>query len=312
MTGLPARRTFLRQIGVGAAGLIAYRAPILAQPDRQIFRSDVELVTTAVTVIGADGRLVGTLEKHDFEIFDDGVEVPIAQFTKDRVPVSVALVLDASDSMFGQRMADARLALTQFVQDGLAPADETELLVFNHESRLVAQWTPDRGRIETVLHEVRPSGGTAVFDALATALPTFEYRNHPRAAIVLISDGADTASDISIPNLQALVGPTDVFVYAIAVQSSNARIADQGNPYALQDVTSRTGGYTEMVASSADVGQATARIAEELNQQYMLGFSPTKRPDGKYHTIRVRVKGDGYRVRSRRGYIAGGKRSNIW
>jgi len=285
------------------------RASLSAQPGSQIFRSDVELVTTAVTVVAADGRLVTTLQKDDFEIFDDGVPQSIAQFTKERVPVSVALVLDSSDSMFGERMIDARAALSHFVEVLLAPTDETELLVFNHETRLTAQWTAERARIREQLERVQPSGGTAVFDAIATALPTFESRNHPRAAIVLVSDGADTASDVTIANLQSMVLPTDVFVYAIAIQSSNRRIADIGNPYALQDVTSRTGGYTEMVASPTDVGPATVRIAEELNQQYMLGFSPTRRPDGKYHTIRVRAKGNGYRVRSRRGYIAGSRRS---
>ncbi len=309
MSAYRERRVFLRQIGLASAGLLVSRASAFARQDRQIFRSDVELVTTAVSVVAADGRLVTTLEKNDFEIFDDGVPQTIATFTKERVPVSVALVLDSSDSMFGQRFTDARTALSHFVEELLAPTDEAELFVFNHETRLTAQWTAQRARISEQLERVQPSGGTAVFDAIATALPTFDSRNHPRAAIVLVSDGADTASDVSIANLQAMVLPTDVFVYAIAIQSSNRRIADIGNPYALQDVTSRSGGYTEMVASAADVGPATVRIAEELNQQYMLGFSPARRPDGKYHTLRVRVKGDGYRVRSRRGYIAGSKRS---
>lgn len=310
MSASRARRRFLQQFGLASASLIFHRPALLqAQPAGQVFRSDVELVTTAVTVNGEDGRLVSTLEKGDFEVFDDGVEQTIAQFTKERVPVSVALVLDGSDSMFGQRMHDARAALAEFIEHLLAPTDEAELFVFNHEARLTAQWTTERTRISTQLDAVRPSGGTAVFDALASAIPTFDARNHPRGAIVLVSDGADTASDITIPNLQTMVGPSDVFIYAIAIQSPNARISDQGNPYALQDVTSRTGGYTEVVASADDVGPATARIAEELNNQYMLGFHPTRRPDGKYHTIRVRVKSDGYRVRSRRGYISGGRKS---
>lgn len=310
MTALPARRAFLRRIGLASAGLLASRASAGAQPEPQVFRSNVEIVTTAVSVVGADGRLVTTLEKDDFAIYDDGVEVPIAVFTKDRVPVSVALVLDASDSMFGQRMLDARTALMHFAEELLAPTDETELLVFNHEPRLTTLWSADRARIGVQLASVKPSGGTAAFDAIATALPTFDSRNHPRAAIVLISDGADNSSDISIPNLQTLVLPSDVFVYAIAVQSSNARISDRGNPHALQDVTSRSGGYTEVVGSTEDIGPATARIADELNHQYMIGFSPARRPDGRYHTIRVRAKGDGYRVRSRRGYIATPRRSD--
>lgn len=307
MPHVPPRRTFLQRMGLASAGLTLSR--LVAAQDRQVFRSNVEMVTTAVTVVGADGRLITELNKEDFEIFDDGVEQTVAQFTRERVPVSVALLLDSSDSMFGQRMLDARTALERFVEDLLAPTDEAELVVFNHEPRLTAQWTGNRMHIGEQMEKIQPSGGTAVFDAIATALPTFDTRTHPRAAIVLVSDGADNSSDISIPKLQTLVGPSDVFVYAIAVQTSNARIADRGNPYALQDVTSRSGGYTEVVASALDIGPATARIADELNKQFMLGFYPTGKPNGQYHTIRVRVKGDGYRVRSRRGYISGGRRS---
>lgn len=309
MSATPARRAFLRRLALAAAAATVRVRPAAAQPG-QVYRADVELVTTPVTVVGPDGRLITSLDQDAFEVFDDGRPVPIAQFTRERVPVSLAVVLDASDSMFGQRMADARAALTHFVEDLLDPADEAELVVFNHAPRLLLRWTAERTRLAAQMAAVTPSGGTAVFDAVATALPTFESRNHPRAAILLISDGADNSSDTSVPTLQTLVGPSDVFVYAIAIQSSNARLADRGNPYALQDVTSRSGGYTEVVASAADIGAATARIADELNHQYMLGFSPARRPDGQYRTIRVRVKGDGYRVRSRRGYLATPRRSN--
>ena len=76
------------------------------------------------------------------------------------------------------------------------------------------------------------------------------------------------------------------------------------NPYALREITDDTGGRTEVVHDSADLGAATARIADELNHQYVLGYTSPAAPDGQYHSIRVRVTRPDYRVRARRGYVA--------
>ena len=159
------------------------------------FRAGSELVTTAVTVRDGDGRLVTSLEKGDFIIEEDGVAQPITQFTKERVPISLSLTLDISDSMRGQRMSDARAALAHFLDALLAEDDEASLLGFNHETRMFGQWTTERASMRAKLEAIRPSGGTALYDAIDAALPLFESRQHPRAAILLVSDGADTASD---------------------------------------------------------------------------------------------------------------------
>jgi hypothetical protein len=76
------------------------------------------------------------------------------------------------------------------------------------------------------------------------------------------------------------------------------------NPDALRDITSMTGGYTEVVRSAADLGPATARIADELNKQYTIGYSSLKPPDGTWRPLRVRVRSGTYFVRARRGYFA--------
>jgi Ca-activated chloride channel family protein len=305
MTGLTSRRQFMRHVGVTAAGSLASRMSSAAQDaGARVFRADVELVTTPVTVTDADGRLVITLEKTDFDVFEDGVLQPLLQFTRDRVPVSVALVLDASDSMVGARMTDAQAALSRFLDDLLAPEDEASLVIFNHASRLAASWTHDRSPLKSRLVQVQPSGGTAIYDAVAATMPLFRSRRHPRGAMVLVSDGADTASDVTLSELRSKLTGSDVFIYAIAIEASNGRRATEVNPWALRDVTGRGGGYTEVIAQPSDLGPATARIADELNHQYMLGFSPERRTDGQYHTIRVAVKNREYRVRSRRGYVA--------
>ena len=267
------------------------------------FRAASELVTTAVTVRDAEGRLVKTLEHKDFIIEEDGVAQPITQFTKERVPVSLSLALDISDSMRGQRMSDARGALAHFLDTLLAIEDEASLIGFNHEARLFGAWTLDKAAMRVRLDEIKPSGGTAMYDAVDVSLPLFESRQHPRAAIVLVSDGADTASDTTPTQLKQKLNRSDVFLYAVGIDSLDARNSTRINPYTLQELTSQGGGYTEIIRSTAELGPATERIAEELNHQYMVGYTPIKRADGKYHTIRVKTTNDTYRVRARRGVV---------
>jgi Ca-activated chloride channel family protein len=270
---------------------------------RDNFRAASELVTTAVTVRDAEGRLIKDLEQKDFIVEEDGVRQPITQFTRERVPVSLSLTLDVSDSMRGQRMADARSALAHFLDKLLAIDDEASLLGFNHETRLFGNWTTERAGMRGKLEAIRPTGGTAMYDAIDAVLPLFESRQHQRAAILLVSDGADTASDTTPTVLKQKLVRSDVFLYAIGINAIDAKNSTRINPFTLNELTSQGGGYTEIVGSAAELGPATERIAEELNHQYMIGYTPEKRGDGQYHSVRVRVTNDAYRVRARRGVV---------
>lgn len=269
------------------------------------FRSGIDLVQVTATVQDAEGRLVGDLARDDFEILEDGRPQRIAQFVRGRVPVSLGVVLDVSQSMFGQRMDDARAALRRFLVDLLEPGDEVFLMVFNHDPQLAAPWTVGPGRLRGRLDGVRPYGATAIYDALTMALPLFVHRANDRAAVVLISDGSDTASDATREDVRRQIRLSDAFVYAVGIDAPERRpINDRVNASLLRAVTAESGGYAEVVTDSPELAPATERIAEELNHQYTLAYAPTRAPDGRYHRIRVRVRGGEHEVRARRGYMA--------
>jgi VWFA-related protein len=270
----------------------------------QSFRSRIDIVQVTVAVTDADGRLITGLTREDFQVFEDGTRQEITQFTDQRVPVSLGVLLDASDSMRGQPIVDARGALDRFVGELLLGEDEAMVATFNHRPRLAASWTMPPSKTRNSLASLQPSGGTAIYDALASTSKLFDQRNHVRAAMVVISDGADTASDHSL--IQALedIRRSDALVYAIAIDSADARESTRVNPEALREITSLTGGYTEVVRTASDLGPATARIADELNKQYTLGYSSSRPPDGTWRSIRVRVRDGQYTARARRGYYA--------
>jgi Ca-activated chloride channel family protein len=216
------------------------------------------------------------------------------------------VLLDISDSMRGEPIVDARGALDRFVADLLDGGDEAFVGAFNHLPRILVPWTAPPSRLAGRLDDERPTGGTAIYDAIAASTSMFARRQRTRAAMIVISDGADTASDYSLAQTRELLRRSDAFVYAIAIDSATApRVSTRVNPDALREITGPSGGYTEVVRSSADLGPATQRIAEELNSQYTLAFATMRPQDGSWRTLRVRVKNHDYLARARRGYFAG-------
>ena len=294
--------SLLAVVGVAAAAAVA-QEPVLRDP--RLFRSGIEITSVNATVRDMEGRLVTGLSRDAFELYEDGERQAITQFTNERVPVSLGVLLDTSDSMFGRRIKDARAAVERFLFELLDPGDEYFVMAFNHRPHPLTSWTNTPEIVRQALNRVRPGGGTAAYDGVIAALPMFTKRTRERAALVIISDGADTASDGSLRTVHSSLVRSEAFVYAVAIDSSDRKAINTGvNPTSLREITDDSGGRTEIVHSSEELADATARIAEELNSQYLLGYTSPHGGDGRYHSIRVRVRGTDYKVRARNGYVA--------
>ena len=299
------RRGVLLVALVAGTALGAFARPPQALRDTRPFRSGIDITTITATVRDASGRLVTGLPREAFDVYEDGEPQTVTQFTRDRVPIGLGVLLDISDSMYGKRIQDARAAVDRFLFELLDPGDEVFLLAFNHRPHVLTGWTSAPDVVRRALDGLRPSGGTAAYDAVLAALPLIERRARERAALLLISDGADTASTATLREVRSALLRSDTFAYAIAIDSPEPRsINTRVNVQALREITSGSGGRTEMVQSSGDLVNATARIAEELNSQYVLGYTSPRGADGQFHSIRVRVSGSNYRVRARNGYVA--------
>jgi Ca-activated chloride channel family protein len=278
-------------------------------PPRNLFQSRVDLISVTATVVDADGGLVTALPKDAFEIYEDGEPQTITQFTSERVPVSVAVLLDVSDSMFGQRLVDARAAVERFLFKLLDPSDDFCVIAFNHEPRMLTPWTRSQDVIRQGLSSLRPFGATGLYDAVIAAMPLIDKRARERAAILIISDGEDTASDANMHDVRSALLRSDAFSYAIGIDPPARRAINTGvNISALTEITSGSGGRTEVVHDTADLDTATSKIADELNKQYLLGYVSSRAQDGRYHSIRVHAVNPAYRVRARNGYVATRKR----
>src|SRR5262249_18695030 len=175
---------------------------------------------------------------------------------------------------------------------------------FNHATRVVMPWGRDPADLHDALARLRRFGSTALYDAIIDALPLSEGRHRERMAYLVISDGADTASDATLRDVRSALNRSDVFVYAVAIDAPGRRpINIAVNPAALAEITDQSGGRTETVHGTGGLRDALARIAEELNSQYVLGYTSPKGADGEFHTIRVRVREHtDYRIQARKGY----------
>ena len=192
-----------------------------AQDDKQSFRfrTGVELINVTATVTDASGRFVPNLRKEDFRVYQDDQEQPVTHFNSERVPVSLGIALDTSGSMAGEKMAAARDALDRFLYQLLDPSDEVFLYRFDSSPELIDGWTTDRRRISDELARMQPRGSTALYDAVAEAVPLAQAGRNRKKALVVISDGNDTSSRTDILSLKQLIRETEVLVYAIGIDA---------------------------------------------------------------------------------------------
>jgi Ca-activated chloride channel family protein len=327
------------------AALVVVAGATLAAQNQEgfSFRSGVELVNVTASVTDDDGRFVSGLRKEDFTVFEDGERQDVTHFSNERVPVSLGIVLDASGSMTPDKMSAARSAIDRFIYDLLGKDDELFFLEFANRPDLVQEWTTDRRAISRAVSRVTPGGGTAMYDAIADALPLAGIGRHPKKALLVISDGNDTNSTLSVGELRQLIRESEVMVYALGVDGTAVSVrtgptiqlppmpmpfpipgrgrqrrlppiiggggsrvptAERVNAGALRQITDDTGGRTEIVRGFGDLDNATARIADELSKQYYLGYVSPGKKDGRWHAITVDVKDRRLAVRARRGYIA--------
>ena len=210
-------------LGLAALVVASGALPSAQQPaprqegDGFRFRTGVELINVAVSVSDLNGRYISGLRQDDFVLYEDGVEQQITHFSNERVPVSLGLVVDTSGSMAGEKWDHARSALDRFLLELLGEEDEVFLYQFSADPYLLEDWTTDRARLSRAMRRIVPRGGTAMYDTLAEAVPLADSGKNRKKAIVVISDGNDTNSSTSVPDLKRLIRETEVLVYAVGI-----------------------------------------------------------------------------------------------
>jgi Ca-activated chloride channel homolog len=277
-----------------------------------VFHSGVELINLNVCVMDGRNRYVTDLGETDFTVLEDGVRQQVAVFMRRRLDLSLVVMIDTSASM-EQKLPVARAAALRLVRV-LGPADTAEVIQFNERASVLQGFTSDAALLEQAIGATRASGATALYTALYVALKdlarerkTGELR---RYAIVLLSDGQDTASRVTDEQVLELARKNEVVIYSIRPRSSEGAINDAKGlgeaDYFLSVLGRDTGGQAFFPASLSELSGVYDRIAEELRSEYSLGYvSSNASRDGRWRRIGILTPGrGGLQVRHRPGYFA--------
>ena len=272
--------------------------------DGEIVRVSSNLVPVSATVTDTRGKAITDLTVEDFELRVDGQPKPIGGLSHAETPVRLVLLFDNSDSIRASREFEKQAAI-RFFKSVLRPMDQAAIYSVDSVYALEQPLTNDVPKlVRTIESFDKPEGATKLFDAMAHAA---EYlRLQPgRKVLVLVTDGADTVSDLSYDETLRRIIAADCQVYAVQTGIiENANLYDLMAVRRLEVFSDRTGGAVYIPKNTNDLDAAFAQIAADLAQQYVLSYYPTDEGrDGRFRTINLRVKTrPSLRVRARRGY----------
>ncbi len=258
---------------------------------------DVHLVELPTTVI-ANGRPLTTLGESAFKVLDEGKPVKISKFEYVKnLPLSIGMAVDTSGSM-QPRMGEAQKAGAQFFQNVMKPGDKAFLVGFDSTPQLVQKWSRQIGDIHASLAKLRAEEYTALYDAVVYSLYNFLGVKGQKALIV-VSDGKDTASKFSYDQAleYARRAAVPIYVIGIGIRSSEVDVR-----YKMGKFANETGGATYYIEKAEDLSRIYADIQNELRSQYVLGFYPPEgvKSGSKWREVSVQVS-EG-RAKTIRGY----------
>jgi Ca-activated chloride channel homolog len=304
-----------------------------APPEDEPIKLRATLVQVPVIVKESGGRYLTDLKKDEFAIYEDGVKRDVEFFGTVEEPFNVALLIDSSGSTVEQ-LEHIKTAALAFIEN-LRPQDKVLVIEFNDSVRILTELTGDRSRIARAIGEIKPGEYTQVYEAVYTAVWERLESIEGRKAVILFSDGVDTASsEISMEDtLDAIIESEDVIVYpirystredverklekkfTIQTTAANPKVnADHDKALRELDRTYReadeylfemarlSGGVIERADRLTDLKAAFGRITEELRRQYVLGYYPPDKKNDKERRISVTVSRPGAIVRARPGY----------
>ena len=318
----------MKHLAAGCLLLLACAAPAAAQdpvqpptasqtPRSPVFRAGASLVALNVTV--TDGqRFVPGLTRDDFTVYEDGVEQQVQFFESKSVPIDLILLIDTSSSMRDKMnvVHEAALGFLKTLRDG----DRGAVVAFSDRVNVMQGLTSDHQALDDAINRTEAHGSTALNNALYVAMKQFgrsaqQSGDVRRQAIAVLSDGDDTSSLITFDDVLAMARKSGINIYTIALQSEFAaarRLAENGrryfseSDYAMKTLARETGAQAFFPEFVQDLKGVYASIADELSNQYSIGYSPSNpRPDGRFRRIVVRVATHPeFRPRARAGYTA--------
>jgi VWFA-related protein len=298
---------------IGGLGVMTPRAQEPPSPQQETFRSAVDLVTIQASVKDARGRVVSGLTTTDFEVRDNGQLRPILSLRSDRQsPLSLAILVDMSGSMrVGPKIAMARQAYDSVLSQLHQGQDEVAVFTFDSSLHDRRDFTRDLATLKDALSDFKPFGSTSLYDATAATARQLAARSATHKAIIVLTDGIDTSSEMTARDVSGLASSIDVPVFVVAtVPSLDQRLmleaSERSTPSDsadLRDLAEWTGGQVVFATTLVETVIASSRLIDGLRQQYVLAIEAAN--GREWRRLDVRVRRPSTIVKARSGYFAG-------
>jgi VWFA-related protein len=304
-------------IGIMVIGHLAVVSPgaqdIHGQP-QQTFRTAVDVVTIQASVHDARGHIVSGLTTTDFEVRDNGQPRPILSFRSDsQSPLSLAIMVDMSGSMsIGPKIAMARQVYDSLLSQLHQGQDEVALFTFDSSLHERGGFTRDLETLKGALSEFEPFGTTSLYDATAGTARQLAARSATHKAIIVLTDGIDTSSDMTAREVSTLASSIDVPVFVVAtVPLSDQRILLEASERPswlntgadMRDLAEWTGGHFMFASNFVETAAAASQLIDGLRQEYVLAIEAAN--GREWRRLDVRVRRPSVVVKARTGYFAG-------
>jgi Ca-activated chloride channel family protein len=298
--------------GIFVWALASAQQPVAQKPapvDPQTsIKVDVTRVNVLFTVTDKKGRFITDLGKDDFVVTENKKPQVIQEFTAETdLPLRIAILIDTSNSI-RDRFKFEQEAAVEFINSVLRPKEDRAMVVsFDTSAELVSDLIDDPEKLAQVIRNLRPGGGTSLYDAIYFAcrdrLQQDQPRHKFRRAVIIVSDGDDNQSRVTRDQALEMAQKADSVIYAISTNIS--RIEGDGDKV-LRYLTTETGGQAFFPFKVQDLAQDFENIANELRRQYNIFYRPEPlKADGLFHTINLKVNGrKDLVVRARKGYYA--------
>ena len=277
------------------------------------FKSAADVVTIQAAVRNGKGRPVAGLTAADFEIRDNGQLRPVLSLRSDTgSPLSLAILVDLSGSMaISPKLAMARQALDSVISQLRPGEDEVAIFTFDSSLHESHSFTKNPSVLSGALDNVKPYGTTSLYDATAAAARRLAERSASHKAIVVLTDGIDTSSRYTAPEVSGLASSIAVPVYVMATVPSidqrammeAAERSDQSKAADLRDLAEWTGGQMVFASNLTETTTAAVGLVSELRQQYVIAIEAVAARE--WRRLDVRVKRPSAVVRARNGYYGG-------
>jgi Ca-activated chloride channel family protein len=293
----------------------AHAGQTAGQPTGQgpAFRAGVDLVSLNVTATDGSAKYVTDLGAEDFSVFEDGVQQKVTFFSRTKLPISLALLLDTSASM-DTKLQKAQEAAIGFAKR-LRPQDQAEVIDFDTRVIVLQNFTNNAAQLEQAIRRTSAGGATSLYNAVYIALKDLKKvvaKNSEeirREAIIILSDGEDTSSLLSFEEVLDLAKRSETAIYSIGLRADDSpgtgtrgfREAE----FVLRQFAQETGGRSFFPNRVSDLTGVYDQISDELSSQYTIGYtSRNPRKDGSWRRLVVRINRPNVVARTKQGYFA--------